>query len=138
MPTIGKTSEGNHISLNMRETSAHSGRQKILFRRMLTDASTNIDVNILMAGKNKSITLLTIRYILVELVKAAPSLTVHTITMNLTEDNLLISTSSYSPKTEAAQYILTKSISHCILISCLMFQAEQAKHLLIKSLECSN
>ena len=88
MHITGKTLEESHISLSMKETSALSGRPKTSFRLMLTDANMNIDVNILMAGKNKSTTHSTIRYTHVEQVRVVLSLTVPTITMIQIADNL--------------------------------------------------
>jgi hypothetical protein len=76
MLTTGKTSEENLTRLNMKGSSARSGKLRILFKRMLTDVETNIDANSRTAGRNKNITRTTIKCMLAGKVSPARSITV--------------------------------------------------------------
>lgn len=57
MLITGRISEESLMSLSTKESSARSGKQKILFKLMQMAVEMNTDVNFLMAGKNKSIIL---------------------------------------------------------------------------------
>jgi hypothetical protein len=104
MHTIGKTLEGNLISLIMKKSSAHNGRQRTLSRLMRMDVSMNIDVNSLMDGKNKNIILLTIKCMLVDKLKNVRNLIAHTTTQILIEDNLLTNFSRSFQRIEVQLY----------------------------------
>lgn len=55
MLIIGKTSEGNPMSTNMRRTNVQTGKQRISYKHMLMVANMSTDVNTLMGGRSKSI-----------------------------------------------------------------------------------
>lgn len=57
MLITGRISEENLMPLSTKESSARSGKPKILFKLMQMAVEMNTDVNFLMAGRNKSIIL---------------------------------------------------------------------------------
>jgi SLT domain-containing protein len=100
MLTIGRISGGNLTSLSMKESSALNGKQKILFKHMQMVVEMNIDVNFLMAGKNKNIIHITIRCMPVDKEKFAQSHTALTFTPIKTRECQSIHFSNFSPETE--------------------------------------
>jgi hypothetical protein len=102
MLTTGKTSEENLIPLNMKGSSARSGKLRILFKRMLTDVGTNIDANSRMAGRNKNIIRTTIKCMLVGKVSPARSITVLISTQIKIKGMQSAPFSNFSLETEAA------------------------------------
>ena len=81
MLIIGRISEGNLMPLSTKESSARNGKPKILFRHMQMVVEMNTDVNFLMAGRNKSIILTTIRCTLADRENLALSHTALTFTL---------------------------------------------------------
>jgi hypothetical protein len=88
MLIIGKILEENLMSLATRKISAHNGKPKISYKLTRMVAKMNIDASIHMDGKNKSIILLFIKWMLASRLKPVQNYTVLIITMKKKRDNL--------------------------------------------------
>ena len=105
MLITGRISEENLMSLSTKESSARNGKPKILFRRMQMVVAMNTDVNFLMAGRNKSIILTTIRCTLADRVNLALNHTVLTFTPTKIRGCLSTHFSNFSPETEVVRQV---------------------------------
>lgn len=90
------------MSLSTKESSVRNGKQKILCKHMQMVVAMNTDVNSLMAGRNKSIILKTIRCTLVDKENHARSHIALTFTLIKTKGLQSINFSNFSPETEVA------------------------------------
>jgi hypothetical protein len=105
MLITGRISEENLMPLSTKESSARSGKPKILFKLMQMAVEMNTDVNFLMAGRNKSIILLTIRCMHVDKENLARNHTALTFTLTKIKECQSIHFSNFSPKTEVAHQV---------------------------------
>ena len=87
MLITGKISEENHIFLIMKKNNVLNGKQRILFKHMQMVVNMNIDVNFLMAGKNKNIILSITKCMHVDRLNSVKNHIARTTTQNKIKDN---------------------------------------------------
>ena len=100
MLIIGKISEENLMFLIMKRNNALNGKLRTSFKLMQMVANMSTDASFLMDGKNKSITLSTIRCMLADRLNNVKNHIARTTTQKTTEDSLSKNFSKYSPKIE--------------------------------------